>query len=301
MTRGLKRAIILGATGQLGQAIVRVWSDYLKLNVVPREIDIRNSEELQYFIKDHITKSEKAMVINCVAMTDVDRCELEPDLAMDINYRAVKELANICRDLNVGLIHIGTDFVFDGTDPPYHEEKKPNPINQYGRSKWLGEKAVLDAEFWVCRVSWLFGKDGRDFPSRLIHRYLEGERNFRIAYDLVGTPTWATRAAHIILLYHDFFYNYPSAKYKLLHSTNSGSISKYELACYCFQVLNIQDIKIEPILSSEYPVPAPRPKNTSMTSIVMGKLNFTVRHFTEDLQTYLWSLYNKYGGLRGNT
>ena len=297
-----RKAILLGATGQLGQAITSVWPKYLELVKVPREIDIRDSDELFHFIKDHKTISPYwIIVMNCAAMTDVDKCELEPDLAMEINYEAVKELAKICRRLRISLLHVGTDFVFDGSDPPYHEEKKPNPINQYGKSKWLGEKAVLDEGFWVFRVSWLFGKDGRDFPSRLLHRYLQGERHFKIAYDLVGTPTWATRAAHVILYYYGFFHHHSRHAYKLLHTTNSGSISKFELARYCFQILGIKDVVVEPILSTEFKAPAPRPKNTSMTSIVMGRLNVGVRHFYEDLQTYLWSLYNKYDGLRGHT
>jgi len=297
-----RRAILLGATGQLGQAMCEVWPRYIEVIKVPREIDIRNSDELYRFIQDHrISPFSWTVVVNCVAMTNVDECELKPDLAMDINYKAVEELAKICKELKVSLIHIGTDFVFDGTNPPYHEEKKPNPINQYGKSKWLGERAVIEQGFWVFRVSWLFGKDGRDFPSRLLHRYLQGERHFRIAYDLVGTPTWATRAAHVILYHYGFFHTHARTLYKILHSSNTGSISKFELARYCFQVLGIDDVTIEPILSTEYGAPAPRPKNTTMTSIIMERNNATVRHFSEDLQTYLWSLYNKYDGLRKHT
>lgn len=296
------KAILLGATGQLGQAIIKVWSKYLEIVVVPREIDIRDSNELNRFIRYHLTTTpRRTVVVNCAAMTDVDKCERDPDLAIEINYEAVKELVAICKSLEARFIHIGTDFVFDGENPPYHEEKNPNPINQYGKSKLMGEKAVLDGGFWVYRVSWLFGKDGRDFPSRLLHQYLQGERHFRIAYDLIGTPTWAIRAAHVILYYYGFFHYYSPFRYKLLHSTNSGSISKFELARYCFQVLRIRDVEIEPILSSEFGSPAPRPKNTTMTSIILGKHNMGIRHFSEDLQTYLWLLYNKYNGLRSHT
>ena len=296
------RAILLGATGQLGQAIVEVWSKYLEVVIVPREIDIRDSDELYRFIKDHLVDAlKRVVVVNCAAMTDVDRCEESPNLAMEINYEAVRELVTICESLRVNFIHVGTDFVFDGKTPPYHEEKKPNPINQYGKSKLKGEKVVLDKNFWVYRVSWLFGKDGRDFPSRLLHQYLQGERHFRVAYDLVGTPTWAVRAAHVILHYHGFFHLYSHNRHKLLHATNSGSISKFELARYCFQTLGIKDVVIEPILSSEFGSLAPRPKNTTMSSIILARRNLGIRHFFEDLQTYLRLLYNKYNGLRSHT
>ncbi len=197
----IKRVIVTGASGQLGRSLQDLAPDYPKLEFVfidSTDLDITDSEKVNKTIElgafDHC--------INCAAYTNVEQAEKSPEMAFKVNAEAVKNLALTCRQYSVTLIHISTDYVFDGEKgTPYNVDDLPNPINEYGRSKWEGEKyvqAIMD-EYYIVRTSWLYHKKyGKNFYRTILEKAKRGEE-LRITDEQVGCPTNAVNLAKYIM------------------------------------------------------------------------------------------------------
>ncbi|NPA80100.1 MAG: NAD(P)-dependent oxidoreductase [Thermotogae bacterium] len=187
---------VFGSSGTLGRAIRRLVGEG-KFHT-REDWDLRTLRGIRRFLHDFLEGSEA--VINAAAYTDVDGAEREPVLAFRINAQFPKVLAQVCREANVKLIHLSTDYVFDGEVGYYYEDDPPQPRSVYGKSKLLGEMYVLEEypEAMVVRTSWIFGEGGRNFFSRLPLKLLAGETVF--AHDLqTSSPTYAPFLARILL------------------------------------------------------------------------------------------------------
>lgn len=213
------RVALIGAGGRLGAALRRAYATEFRLTSFDRrQLDLGDAVALRSFARG----DEFDAVINCAAQTNVDRCETERAEAFAINAEAPGLLAELCVERGARLIHISTDYVFDGgKQEPYTEDDEPNPISVYGASKWEGERRVLgaSAEHLVVRVSWVFGPDRPSFIDWIVQRAREHDRVEAVA-DKYSTPTYTRDIAGMLRPFVDR--TFPGG---ILHLANAGSCS----------------------------------------------------------------------------
>jgi dTDP-4-dehydrorhamnose reductase len=254
-----KRVLITGANGQLGWELQRTAPATIEPIACDRQmLDICDFLSVSRFVEKH----RPDLIINCAAYTAVDRAEQEPDIAHAINVEGASNLAHIAKQLEIKLIHISTDFVFDGhQSTPYRPEDSSNPQSVYGKTKLEGDRAVLDGtdgEALIIRTSWVYSSHGNNFVKTML-KLMQERDELNIISDQVGTPSWARNIASTIWKMVSE-YN-PKGLY---HWSDAGVASWYDFA------IAIQDealrlgllsrqIPIEPINSIEYPLPAKRP------------------------------------------
>jgi dTDP-4-dehydrorhamnose reductase len=262
------RILVTGKNGQLGRSIQKITINTKQVN----DFIFAGREELDLSDENNITRyfdtnDKFDIIINCAAYTAVDKAEKELDLANQVNHLAVKQLAIIANRQKVKLIHISTDYVFDGeSDRPYTVTDKANPINVYGKTKLAGEKALQEAMLTnaiIIRTSWVYSEYGNNFVKTMLK--LGKERNeISVVSDQIGSPTYATDLAEVVLKIIDSRdYQDKEQSTKIYHYSNNGSISWYEFAKEIFRIAKI-DCTVNPITTEQYPMPARRPKNTTM-------------------------------------
>ncbi len=247
------KMLVTGSNGQLGSelrliaeknpAYEFIFTDY-------QELDITKADEVNSFIKE----LKPDYVINCAAYTAVDKAEQEQETAMKLNAGAVEILAKASISNAFRLIHISTDYVFDGKNhKPYTTEDQVNPTGVYAKSKALGERAaVINPANIVIRTSWLYSAYGHNFVKTI--RKAGKERGMlKVVADQIGSPTWAADLATAILKMIEF--DVPGGIY---HFTNEGVCSWYDFANAIVELSEIQ-CKVNPTDTAGYPLPAPRP------------------------------------------
>lgn len=245
------KILITGSNGMLGHDLREVLKDNHDLVLTTsKTLDITDKKQVMDFIGD----SKPDIVINSAAYTDVDGCEENKDLAYAVNGEGVLNLALACREVDCALLHISTDYVFDGTArDPIAEDGEIGPISVYGKSKLEGEKAILEIldKYFIVRTAWLYGINGRNFPKTMLE-LAENHSEITVVYDEVGTPTYTPDLAYGIsqLIETD--------KYGVYHLTNSGSCSWCEFSRLIFEIAD-KDVKVIPVTASEFARPAPRP------------------------------------------
>ena len=245
------KILITGSNGMLGHDLIEALKDNHELVLTTsRTLDITDKEQ----VFDFISQNKPDIVINSAAYTDVDGCEQNQDLAYSVNGEGVKNLALACREADSALVHISTDYIFNGENTrPWVEDDEIGPISVYGKSKLKGEQAILEIldKFFIVRTAWLYGVNGRNFPKTMLE-LAENHSQITVVYDEVGTPTYTPDLAKAIsqLIETDH--------YGIYHITNSGSCSWCEFARYIFEVVG-KDVEVIPVTASEFARPAPRP------------------------------------------
>lgn len=245
------KILITGSNGMLGHDLREVLKDNHDLVLTTsKTLDITDKKQVMDFIGD----SKPDIVINSAAYTDVDGCEENRDLAYAVNGEGVRNLALACREVDCALLHISTDYVFDGTArDPIAEDGEIGPISVYGKSKLEGEKAILEIldKYFIVRTAWLYGINGKNFPKTMLG-LAENHSEITVVYDEVGTPTYTPDLAYGIsqLIETD--------KYGIYHLTNSGYCSWCEFSRLIFEIAE-KDVKVIPVTASEFARPAPRP------------------------------------------
>ena len=283
--RIFKKTMILvtGANGQLGKCLRAILTDKQAI-FRGRELDITNISALQDFVE----KNSITSIINAAAYTAVDKAEQEIEIAYQVNSEGARNLALISQQFTIPLIHISTDYVFDGTNHiPYTEDDNTNPLSIYGKSKLEGEKAIIELAHsaYIIRTSWLYSPYGNNFVKSITR--LAQERDIlNIVSDQIGSPTYAPDLAKAIL---KLLPKLPSGTKQLLHYSNQGVASWYDFA---YEIVNLQNIKCQiiPIPTTDYPTPAQRPyysvlDKRRITTIV----NSPIPHWKHSLQRYLES------------
>ncbi len=249
--------LITGSKGQLGRGIKDVsplYPNYKFTFTDIKELDITNKIELEQFF---IGKNYQ-YVLNCAAYTAVDKAEDETEMALLLNSQAVKHLSDICKKENAFLVHISTDYVFDGKNyRPYVENDECCPASSYGRTKQSGEMEIINSgiKSIIIRTSWLYSEYGHNFVKTML-KYGRERESLNVVYDQIGTPTYARDLAAAILeiipqtadINQTEIYNY----------SNEGVSGWYDFAKAIMEIAGI-DCKIRPIETNEYPLPAPRP------------------------------------------
>ncbi len=279
--------LVTGANGQLGSEI-RVLSKNYPYNFYftdKEELDITNKEKIKTFV----TENKINLVINCAAYTAVDKAESEKELADLINHKAVKYLTDISKQKEIPLIHISTDYVFDGKNyKPYIEEDKTNPQGVYGLTKLKGEEVFKNsnAKGIIIRTSWVYSSFGHNFVKTMLRLKSRGELG--VVFDQVGTPTYAKDLAKTILEIVDKHYEkLNSFKAEIFHFSNEGVCSWYDFAKSIFEIKDI-DIKINPIETKDYPTPAKRPHYSVLNKNKIKKeFNIKIPYWIDSLKNCL--------------
>lgn len=244
---------ILGGKGMLGSDLTSACRqggfDPVVLDLP--EFDITNADDVRQAV------SSAEVIVNCAAYTNVDGAESEADMAHRVNAEAVGSLASLARETGAWLLHISTDFVFDGRlDRPYVETDTPNPISEYGRSKLAGEKLLAESGCTYCilRLEWTYGLRGRNFVSKLVERAKAG-KPLKVVDDQIGAPTATTEAAKAICT---LLRQRPDG---IFHFANAGYASRYEIAEFVCEKIPM-DVDLSPCKSSDFASPAQRPLNS---------------------------------------
>jgi dTDP-4-dehydrorhamnose reductase len=253
------KTLIVGASGQLGLELQATRPDSTELICATREqLDICD----QAAVLEYVSALMPDLIINAAAYTAVDGAETKPDLAVQINAEAPGYLARAAERTGARLLHVSTDFVFDGeSDQPYQPGHEPRPLGVYGHSKLAGEcrvREVLPLGSVVLRTSWLYSAHGGNFVKTMLRLMAEREE-LGVVNDQVGAPTWARGLAETLWAFKDH-----ADAHGIYHWTDGGSCSWYEFACAIqaeAKALGLLEnaASINPIASSEYPTPAQRP------------------------------------------
>lgn len=255
-----KSILLIGCNGQVGTQLKIALQSYGNLIAVARpEVELAQPET----IKDLIKRNKPQIIINAAAYTAVDKAESEPELANQINSVAPRILAEEANKLKALLIHISTDYVFDGkTNLPYQENDSTNPLSVYGETKLAGEQAIesICSNYLILRTAWVYGSGGKSNFVKTMLRLGAQKSELKVVNDQIGSPTWATDIAQTIAM----LITKDQIKSGIYHYTNSGVASWYDFAVAIFEEAKLLDfpLKIErvvPIPTSEYPTPANRP------------------------------------------
>jgi dTDP-4-dehydrorhamnose reductase len=265
----ITKVLVTGAHSQLGKTIKELYStneDEIQFTFTTRaELDITTKDKVEAFF----SKNNFDYCINCAAYTDVDQAEIDTKSAFKVNAEGVKRLAQICKNTNTVLIHISTDYVFDGSKKePYTELDTPNPINEYGKSKLLGEQYIQEIlqKYFIIRTSWLYSKYENNFIKTMIR--LSKERNeLDVVSDQIGTPTFANDLAEVILN----FIKIKTNKFGIYNYSSEGRTNWYDFAKAIFEFLKIK-IKVHPIKAKDYSIPLKRPNFSVLDKTKINQL-----------------------------
>lgn len=251
------KILVTGGDGQLGSALKKLagdYKDYIFTFIDVRDLDLTDSSAMAAFLGTH----QPGILINCAAYTAVDKAESETDRAMAVNATAPGEIARICSETGIRLIHISTDYVFDGRSfIPYKETDPVNPVSVYAKSKLEGETRIQKQHVKgiIIRTSWLYSEYGQNFVKTILKKGKELGK-LKVVYDQVGGPTYAGDIARVILDIMPEVVN--AGSMEVYHYANEGVISWYDFANAIIDISGI-DCILEPVETKAYPTPAARP------------------------------------------
>jgi len=274
--------VILGGRGMLGSDLSMIFSQCgIQYSVYDRpDFDITKADQVTEAIKDC------ELIVNCAAYTNVDGAESEKETAWAVNADAVGQLGSIAKEYGKWVLHISTDFVFDGGgDKPYVETDTPKPLNEYGKSKLGGEQQFFESrcDGSVMRVQWTYGSAGNNFVTKLLTRAKETGK-LRVVDDQVGSPTATKEVANAIC---ELLEKRPNGLY---HFASSGFVSRFEMAEFIINKLNM-DIDLQPCKSSDFVTPAARPLNSRFCcDKISAFLDEAIRPWQQPLEEFLNTL-----------
>jgi len=257
-----RHVLVTGANGQLGSELIALTEeenyDGLSFYFTDREnLDITDKSNVKEFCREN----NISVIVNCAAYTAVDKAEEDSVNADLINHLAVKYMSEIAKSQEIQMIHISTDYVFDGSHSvPYVEEDSVNPQGVYGKTKLDGENAMIDISpenSIIIRTSWVYSSYGNNFVKTMLRLGQERDE-LGVIFDQVGTPTYARDLAKAILDIIQSQKDYNSNKVEIYHYSNEGVCSWYDFAKTIFELSNLK-CRVNPITSEEYPTPAKRP------------------------------------------
>lgn len=272
------KVIVTGHKGQLGQALLAELQQDELLGLDLPEFDITDAQA----IKQAICAFNPDVVIHPAALTDVDRCAKEPELALRINGLGTHNVALACRRCDAALLYISSNEVFDGRKgKPYYEHDAPNPINPYGVSKLAGEvyTQMHLSKFYIVRTAWLYARGGNNFPSKIVAA-ADKYGKLCVVCDEISSPTYAPDLAQAInqLI--------RSEQYGIYHFTNEGACSRLEFARQILAFAGRGDVPLEPITSDQWPRASVPPLNCVIRNLAGAQLGIRLRPWDEALRGY---------------
>ncbi len=279
--------LVTGASGQLGQAIQFIAKNHSEIKFVfcsSSDLDISNKENCQTVFQ----KTKPDFCINAAAYTAVDKAESERDKAELINVLGSKNIAEVCNNFDVKLIHISTDFVFDGSNnKPYTETQITNPKGVYGQTKLDGEKAIQQvfSKYYIIRTSWVYSQFGNNFMKTMLR--LASERTaLSVVNDQIGTPTNAVDLAEALVQIILSANQQPTTdNYGIYNFSNEGECSWYDFAKKIFEINNVS-IDLSAIPTEQFPTPAQRPKYSVLDkSKIKTTFGITIKTWEESIKS----------------
>ena len=277
----MKKILVTGALGMLGTellAVLRGTAEVVGVDV--GEFDVRDADET----RAAITGISPDVVVNCAAYTDVDGAETERDLAFAVNAAGAGNVARGAAAAGARVLHISTDYVFDGTKrEPYLEGDEPAPLNAYGESKLAGERKVATetAEHLIVRTSWLYGRAGGNFVETILS-LAEREDTLRVVVDQVGAPTYARDLAVVLKELVS------GGATGVVNATNSGSCSWFGFARAILEASGLTGVSVLPVGTDAFPRPARRPANSLLDLRRLSSLlGWEPRSWGEALTEYI--------------
>jgi dTDP-4-dehydrorhamnose reductase len=298
----MTRILLIGQDGQVGQELSKTLAPLGEVIGVGRsQLDLAQPD----LIPACIEAAQPDLIVNAAAYTAVDKAESEPDLAYTINATAPRRMAETAHQIGAPLIHISTDYVFDGSkSSPYTETDPTNPIGVYGKSKLAGETEILsfaeqcpEFHYLILRTAWVYGAQGKgNFVKTMLR--LGGEREeVRVVVDQAGTPTWAADIAGAITALSEQFLSLESPASGIYHFTNTGITSWYDFAVAIFEEAKTLGVplalkRVVPITTPEYPTPAQRPAYSVLANQKIQKqLQSAAPQWRQSLRQMLTELY----------
>lgn len=281
---------LIGCKGMLGTEIARQLKnsniDYIGTDI---DVDITKLEVLE----DFANKNPKIdWIINCSAYTAVDKAEDDKDFANLLNNIGPKNISSVAKKINAKMIHISTDYVFDGTgNIPYTEDMDVKPIGVYGQTKADGEKSVIDSgcEYYIFRTAWLYGYDGKNFVYTML-KLMESKQELSVVSDQKGTPTFAGDLANCVIKTITSKNKIPCGIY---HCTDLGEITWYDFACEIYKQGKAtgklsNECKINPCSTDEFPTKAKRPAYSVLSKEkIQQALGITLPMWNESLNVFM--------------
>jgi dTDP-4-dehydrorhamnose reductase len=288
----IKTILVTGQNGQLGQSLkaLALKNQQYQFTFTGRnELDLSDPKKIAAYFEQNTFD----LIINCAAYTAVDKAEEQQVLADTINHLAVKQLAETAQRNNSILIHISTDYVFDGTGhKPYTENATVNPQNIYGSTKLKGEQAIqqVACDAVIIRTSWVYSEYGNNFVKTMLRLGADRDQ-LNVIFDQVGSPTYATDLAMSILKiidsYHHNQTDFLQEKVSIYHYSNEGVCSWYDFAKAIFQLSNTQ-CAVFPIETTEYPTPAKRPYYSLLNKAkIKQQFQLNIPYWKDSLQDCL--------------
>ncbi len=278
---------VTGAAGQLGQSLQFIAKNYPEITfhfLGLEDLDITEINDVDRVL----THIKPRYCINTAAYTAVDKAESDIDLATRINVDGSKNLAEICKKLDIVLLHISTDFIFDGNaSKPYTEKDIPNPTGVYGQTKLDGEKAIQEIweKYFIIRTSWVYSQFGHNFMKTMLR--LASERDtISVVNDQIGTPTNAVDLAEVLLeiICHSEHSRGTTDNFGVYNFSNEGQCSWFDFAKKTFEINDI-NINLLPIPTSSFPTPAKRPAYSVLDKSKIKKaFNLSIKSWETSLE-----------------
>lgn len=254
------KVLVTGVKGQLGYDVVNELAarGHEAVGVDVQDMDITDAAAVDRVIK----AAAPDAVIHCAAYTAVDAAEDNEEICRKVNAGGTQNIANICKELDIKMIYISTDYVFNGEgERPWEPDDERGPVSVYGQTKYEGELAVQDTleKYFIVRIAWVFGINGKNFVKTML-KLAETHDTLRVVDDQFGSPTYTYDLSKLLV---DMI---ETDKYGVYHATNEGICSWYEFACAIFKEAGLGDkITVNPISTAEYGAKASRPANSRMS------------------------------------
>jgi dTDP-4-dehydrorhamnose reductase len=278
----IRKILVTGAGGQLGQELVRLHIPNIELVGVDRQaMDITDADRCERVM----ASIAPDVIIHSAAYTAVDRVEADDEQAWLVNAVGTRNVARVAESIGAELCYVSTDYVFDGAgDEPYREDDKTEPASVYGRTKLAGERFALEecSNTYVVRTSWMYGRYGTNFVYTML-RLANEQRELYVVNDQTGSPTYTLDLANLLV---DLV---QTERYGIYHASNSGSCTWYDFAKAIFEETNLTDkVTVTPCRTADFPRPAPRPAYSVLGQDALIRAGFEpLRHWRVALREFL--------------
>lgn len=253
------KVLVTGSNGQLGFDVINELKKrgHNAIGIDVKEMDITDS----IAVNKVITRADVEAVVHCAAYTAVDAAEDNKEMCSKVNGYGTENIAKVCKQMDIKMIYISTDYVFNGQgERSWEPEDERNPLNTYGKSKYEGELAVQNnlEKYYIVRIAWVFGENGNNFIKTML-RLGKTRDMLTVVDDQIGSPTYTKDLAILLVDMVE------TDKYGIYHATNEGFCSWYAFACEIFKQAGMNHVKVTPVDSSAYITKAKRPKNSRMS------------------------------------
>ncbi|WP_097002675.1 dTDP-4-dehydrorhamnose reductase [Lacrimispora amygdalina] len=280
------KVLVTGVKGQLGYDVVNELKkrNHEAVGVDIEEMDITDGESVNRVIREAAPDA----VIHCAAYTAVDAAEDNEDICRKVNARGTGNIARVCKELDIRMMYISTDYVFNGQGTrPWEPDDHREPLNVYGQTKYEGELEVEEklAKYFIVRIAWVFGVNGKNFIKTMLNLGKTRDK-LNVVADQIGSPTYTFDLARLLV---DMI---ETEKYGRYHATNEGLCSWYDFACEIFKQAGMK-VAVEPVTSDQFPVKAKRPMNSRMSKDKLKENGFQPLPSWQDaLRRYLTVIEN---------